>query len=619
MCAYVIPEKVKDFYSTEVKDYLQERLPYYMVPSRVLPVEKFPLTHNGKIDKKALPDPDFTAETEYLAPRNRVEELLAQLWAEVLNIRKETIGINSNFFELGGHSLRATMLVSKIEKELDVKIQIGHFFNVPTIQQLSGLINTTVENNQKFLQGETRKAQSAEGKANNSPGAVRQAPCAMRLPPGRRRQKSIFRAIESVEKQDYYPVSSQQKRLYTLRQFGEEGTAYNVFSTHWLKGNVDVERIERSFLKLIEKHEAFRTGFRMLEGEPVQKIWDRVEWKLDYEELKDQEMVASYIQESKVEFDLSHPPLLRVKILKVTGNEYLMLVDMHHIIADGSSTAILVNELAKAYQGTRLEPLMIQYKDYAVWQQELQEEPEFRKQEAYWVKRYEGEIPVLNLPTDFPRPPLQSFEGSQCDFQLSQSFTNKLKQMCKEYDLTLYMMLLACYQVLLAKYSGQDDVVVGSPVAGRDHADTQGIAGMFVNTLAIRTQPAGEKEFSSYLAEIKQISIEAYENQGYPFEELLEKVKVTRDVSRNPLFDTMFVLQNIEMEPLKMGEIEIMPYRNMSDTAKFDLIFAASEFEEKITCTIEYCIRLFKKETVNRLGMHYCRILEDVLKKPGCL
>ncbi|UCH98508.1 MAG: amino acid adenylation domain-containing protein, partial [Candidatus Aminicenantes bacterium] len=383
-----------------------------------------------------------------------------------------------------------------------------------------------------------------------------------------------------------------------------------------LKGNPEVALIERSFQQLIKKHEAFRTGFRMIEGDPVQTIQDRVDWKLEYEELKNKEM-AAYVKEFKREFDLSRPPMLRITILKVEKEKYLMLVDMHHIIADGVSTAILVDDLAKAYEGRELEPLTIQYKDYAVWQQEWLAGAETRKQEAYWLKRYQGEIPVLNLHTDYPRPQLQSFAGSQCDFRLSQSTTSQLKQICQEYDVTLYMILLACYQVLLAKYSGQDDVVVGSPVAGRDHADTEGIVGMFANTLAFRSQPAGEKEFSNYLAEIKQISIEAYENQGYPFEELVEKVEITRDVSRNPLFDTMFVLQNIEMAPLKMGDIEIMPYRNEPDAARFDLIFIVNEFTGEISFIVEYCTRLFKEETINRLFMHYRHIVEEVLEEPG--
>ena len=585
ICAYIVPGEAQEFHTAEIKNYLQERLPYYMVPSRILRLEAFPLTHTGKIDRSALPDPGFTAEEEYTAPRGPTEEALARLWAQVLDIDIKTIGIDSSFFDLGGHSLRATMLVSKIEKEMNVKIPLGRFFNSPTIRELSALIDTTLQE-------------------TDETGAVGF-------------DQGTFAPIRPVEKQEYYPVSSQQKRLYTLRQFTGEGTAYNVFTAHWLKGNVDVQRIGSAFQKLMEKHEAFRTGFRVLEGEPVQEIRDRVDLKPVYKELPDREMAAEYVKECKREFDLSRPPLLRISIVKVTGNEYLMVVDMHHITADGASTAVLIDELAAAYEGEEPTPLRVQYKDYAKWQRALPGEPGFTRQEAYWMKRFAGEIPVLSLPTDFPRPPLQSFQGAMWYSRLSDSAAVSLKQVCKKYDVTLYMMLMACYQVLLAKYSGQEDVIVGSPVANRDHADTEGIVGMFANTLALRGQPARKKEFHHFLAEIKQIALDAYENQGYPFEELLEKVEVKRDVSRNPLFDTMFMLQNIEMEPLKMGDIEITPYNKEPDTAKFDLTLTASEYEQGITYAIEYCTRLFKKETIDKIGMHYRRILEQVLKEPG--
>jgi fengycin family lipopeptide synthetase D len=585
ICAYIIPGEGQEFPTAEIKNYIQGRLPYYMVPSRIIRLEAFPLTPNGKIDRKALPDPDFTADEEYAAPRGPLEEALVQLWAEVLGTGPERIGIDSSFFDLGGHSLRATMLVSRIEKEMDVKIPLGRFFNTPTIRELSALMDTAPQES-----GETGAAVFARG---------------------------TFAPIRPVEKKEYYPVSSQQKRLYTLRQFTGEGTAYNVLSVHWLKGTVDVQRIGSAFQRLLEKHEAFRTGFRVLEGEPVQEIRDRVDLKPVYEELQDRETAAEYVKKCKREFDLSRPPLLRVTLVRVAGSEYLMLVDMHHIAADGASTAILIDELARAYEGEEPAPLRVQYKEYAVWQRALPGEPGFAGQEEYWLKGFAGEIPVLNLPTDYPRPPLQSFEGALWSSRLSDCAGARLKQVCQEYDVTVYMVLMACYQVLLAKYSGQEDVIVGSPVASRDHADTEGIVGMFANTLALRGQPVGEKEFHCFLAEIKQIALDAYENQGYPFEELLEKVEVTRDVSRNPLFDTMFILQDIGMGPLKMGDIEITPYKEESDTAKFDLTFAVSESEQEITCTIEYCTRLFKEETVARIGVHYGRILEQVLEEPG--
>ncbi|UCH97685.1 MAG: AMP-binding protein, partial [Candidatus Aminicenantes bacterium] len=581
ICAYIVPSDPDAFYTAEIKDYLNERLPYYMVPSHLLRLEKFPLTHNGKIDRKALPDPEFTPVGEYVAPRNQMEEKLVEMWAEVLNLDKEVIGIDSNFFHLGGHSLRAIMLAAKIQKQFDFKVPLTHFFDSPTIRGFSRFINTTA--NGKDLTNES---------------------------------KGAFKPIEPVEKREYYPVSSQQKRLYALQQFEKGSTAYNVPGVFILKGNVDVTRLESTLKKLIEKHEAFRTSFQLLEGEPVQKIGDVSDIQLGYKEITGKEP-DSQVRKFIRAFDLSRWPLLRMKVLKLEEKEYLMLVDMHHITADGLSMKILVNDVAAAYEGKELKPLNIQYKDYSVWQNKGRQESEIKKQEEYWLKRYEAEVPVLNLPTDFRRPQVQSFAGSRSSFRLSEELTEKLNRMSGTYDVTLYMLLLACYKVLLSRYSSQEDVIVGTPVAGRDHADLQEIVGMFVNTLAIRSEPGGEKTFIHYLKEIKQIALSGYENQAYQFEELLERLEIKRDISRNPLFDTMFVLQNIEIGEFKMDDIEIMPYSKEAEISKFDLTFSVTEFEKKIRYSIQYCTKLFKEETINRFGMHFNQVVTEVLKEPG--
>jgi len=570
ICAYIIPRDPDTFYTAGIKDYLGERLPDYMVPSHFVPVEKFPLTRNGKIDRGALPDPGFTAGENYTAPRNRGDAALVEIWSEVLTMGKDRIGIDSDFFDLGGHSLKAAMVVSKIRKRFDFKLSLTDFFDSPTIRGLSELIKPAAGT------GETG---------------------------------FMFKTIGPVEKRDYYPASSQQKRLYALQQFDRESTAYNVPGVLTLTGNVDVERIRFIAGKLIERHEAFRTGFQMVNGEPVQRIYDTIDTGAG---LSMDTALTDFIRP----FDLSAAPLLRLGLVRLDENGYLLTVDMHHIIADGLSTGILVRDVADAYEGKELGPLTIQYKDYALWRQEGAGAPGAAEQEAYWLRRFGGEIPVSNLPTDYRRPLEQSFEGARCVSRWDEAFSQGVNRFCGTHNVTLFMLLFACYNVLLSKYGGREDVIVGTPVAGRDHADLEGIIGMFTNTLAIRSEPAREKCFLDYLAEIRQIALESFDNQDYPFEEMLEKLNIERDLSRNPLFDTMFVMQNIETDRFRMGDIEIGYHNREFTTSKFDLTLTVSETGGKIGCVLEYCTKLFKEETIDRLGVHFRRVVEGVLENP---
>jgi amino acid adenylation domain-containing protein len=575
LCAYWVENNKEDKSATkelsvsDLQEYLMGILPGYMVPRYFIKLPKMPVTPNGKLNYQALPEPDEANAIEYEAPRNDVEAKLADLWQEVLEHRK--MGINDNFFELGGHSLKATIVVSRIFKMLNVEVPLREIFKNPTIKELAAYIQAT--------------------------------------------EHGQYIAISPVEKREYYPVSSAQKRLYIIDKLEGAETSYNIPGVLVIEGEMDRGRLKTAFQGLVNRHEAFRTSFEMNAGEPVQRIYDQVELKLGYREANGLE-IETIVSEFIRPFDLSQAPLLRVELIKLTESKHILLYDMHHIISDGTSTGILTREFVRLYQGEKLPELRIQYKDFAVWQNELFKKGKLQKQEEYWLNTFRGEIPVLNLPTDYSRPAVQSFKGASIAFELGEELTCKLNQLMQETGSTLYMVLLAAYNVLLAKYSGQEEIIVGSPIAGRHHADQEKIIGMFVNTLAMRNYPVGDKTFREFLGEVNENALKAYENQDYQFEELVEKLKVRRDLSRNPLFDMMFVMQNIESRNEAIAGLRIRPYPYDTMVAKFDLTLTAAGNGQGISLVLEYCTKLFKAETIERMAVHFRDLIQRIVQDP---
>ncbi len=413
---------------------------------------------------------------------------------------------------------------------------------------------------------------------------------------------NAFSGIPSAREQEFYPMSSAQKRLYILNELEGAGTAYNMPGVVLLEGNIDAVRFEQAFKELVKRHEALRTSFHMVEGEPVQKVHDYVDFSITYLEL-DEEKAAEIVKEFITPFDLSQVPLLRVGLVKTNEDRRVMMFDMHHIVSDGISVNILMSEFLDLYQGKTLLPLRIQYKDFSVWQKEMFAGDSIKKQEEYWLQTFKGDIPVLDMPTDYPRPAVQSFEGDAVSFEINPELSVKLNKLATDNGATLYMVLMAAYNVLLSRYTGQEDIIVGSPVAGRPHADLQGIIGMFINTLAIRNYPEGEKTFVQFLQEVRENAFLAFENQNYQFEELVEKLNLMRDMSRNPLFDTMFALRTSNKTEFAASGINFKQYNNWLEgrKAKFDLMLEVVEGQEGITFNLEYCTRLFKKETIKGL------------------
>ncbi len=566
LCAYVIAER--ELSISELRNHLSKEIPDYMIPSYFIQLEKLPLTPNGKIDRKALPELDgsiFTG-TEYEAPRNSAEETIVEIWREVLGVEK--IGINDNFFELGGHSLKATGLAAKIHKVLNAEVPLKEIFTNPTIKGIS-----------EYIKGS---------------------------------KESIYSSIELVEEKEYYEMSSAQKRIYTLQQLDLNSTSYNMHGVLELEGNLDTMRLKDAFNKLIQRHEALRTSFEIAEEGLIQKVQKKVEFQIEDYEAEENQEIEEIIKSFVRIFDLSKAPLLRVGLVKVHTNKHILMYDMHHIISDGVSMGILVEEFSKVYAGEELTPLRIQYKDFSEWQNGLFRGDSIKTQEEYWLKQFEGEIPVLNFPTDYQRPALQSFEGASIEFEIGIELTNKLRQITKTTGSTMYMVLLSIFNILLSKHSGQEDIIVGSAIAGRPHADLDNIIGMFVNTLAMRNHPSGEKTFKEFLREVKVNALGAYENQDYQFEELVEKLNLTRDFSRNPLFDTMFVLQNMDIKEAVAEGIKISLYKAENRVSKFDMTMNAVELENSISIDIQYCTKLFNKATIERMYRHLENIIQIV-------
>jgi gramicidin S synthase 2/tyrocidine synthetase-3 len=568
--AYVVPDEDEDVEVSELRNGLSEVLPDYMIPSYFARLDKIPLTSNGKVDRRALPKPEFKAREDYVAPANKIEKKLAEIWSEVLAIEKNIISINTNFFELGGHSLKATVLVLKIHKALNVKVPLTEVFKRPTIRGLYQYIKKT--------------------------------------------GKDQFAMITPVEKKEYYVLSSAQKRLYTLQQIWPENIGYNMTQVSVLEGELEKDRLEKTFCKLIERHECLRTSYKLIDQEPVQIIieLDDLVFEIEYFDAGRNE--EKIIKEFVRPFDLSMVPLFRVGLVNVEEAKHIMIVDMHHIISDGVSHGILVHDFFSLYNGKRLPSLRLQYKDYAEWQNSEKQKEAIRKQEEYWLKQFKEEIPMSNLLTDYARPAIESFVGESISFQLEKELTSELKKMAKETNTTLYVILLALYNILFSKYTGQEDIIVGSGIAGRNHADLENIIGIFVNLLPMRNRPTENKTFNDFLEEVKRNALDAYQNQDYQFDELVKKLRPGRNRNKTPLFDIQFTFQNIKQQSFDTGDLKIEPYNYKVRIMPFELGLDAFETNGSITMRLGYLISLFKKSTAEYIAKHYIEILQQVVE-----
>ncbi|HJP93403.1 MAG TPA: amino acid adenylation domain-containing protein [Pyrinomonadaceae bacterium] len=585
LVAYVVRAGGAHTTAAELRAFLSDRLPSYMVPAAMVELDDLPLTPTGKVDRRALPAPDYRPQAEdTVSPRSQLEELLLGIWTQVL--KTPDIGINHNFFELGGHSLLAVSVVSRTRAALNVDLKVRHLFEAPTIAALAHKINQ--------LSG------------------------VQPLPP-----------IKKVRRDRELPVSFAQERMWFLNQLEKDSPFYNVPGAFKLTGPLDVSSLQKAFEQITLRHEAFRTTFSVVDGRPVQVIGEATSVRFSTCTL---EGLAPAAVEGKIQrlgyeearepFDLERGPLLRAKVVRLSETEHVVFTTAHHIVSDGWSLGILIRELAALYENltsqtsTPLPELSIQYADYAVWQRDWLEKELLDRQLSYWKKQLQGVPTVLDLPTDRPRSLVQTFNGARYSVQLSQKTTEALKELSRREGATLFMTILAAYETLLFRYTGQENIIVGTPVAGRSSAEIENLIGFFVNTLPLKTSLSGNLTFEELLAGIRETALDAYANQDLPFEQLVEAMQPERDLSRTPLFQVMFAFQNAPREVFRASGLTFERRRIENHTSKFDLTLFATEAAEKLYFTFEYNTDLFERARIERMMGHFEVLIEAIVAEP---
>jgi len=570
LCSFIVSDMACDI--TGIREYLSKYLPEYMIPEQIIQINKFPLTKNGKLNKKELPVPALKSNRTYAAPRNETEAYITEVFEEVLNV--QNIGIDDSFFELGGHSLRATKLVNMIEFKWGIRIPLRDVLAAKTVRNLAKAVQ-----DRQCTENTTELLQPVQ--------------------------------IKRIPKQNSYKTSSTQKRIYLIDQIQDRNVTYNIPLAFRIKGELNDEILKKSFNKLVERHEILRTRFDLKDGNPIQIIEENIEVQLDI--ITDTNSAIQEILKRLIQpFDLSRAPLLRTWIVRNGDQDGYLLIDVHHIIFDGESIPALFKELNELYNGAVLEPLNIQYKDFTAWQNAI----DLRSQEQYWLDEFSGEIPSLNLFTDYSRPNERSFNGAVLSSEISKYEMNSIESFSALHGATEYITVLSAVMIFLYKYSRQNEIIIGSPIAGRMTKDTQNMIGMFVNTLGIKGNIDSKMSFVEFVDQIKEKCFKAYENQDYPFDELIEKLEVERNSSKNPLFDVMFAFQNKVDSVFRLGESELLPLQYVGNISKFDLTITMEKSKDGYRFDWEYCTDLYKKETIEQMSRHFAELLKNALNNP---
>jgi amino acid adenylation domain-containing protein len=573
----------------KLRAYLLERLPAYMVPAAIVFIDKTPLTPNGKVDQQALPEPDWVQmELGWIAPRTQTEEVLAGLWMQVLGI--DRVGVNNNFFELGGHSLLATQVISRMREVFHVELPLLEFFERPTISDLAQSIETAIRTQQEF-----------------EPFSIKP-----RDPDGEP------------------PLSFAQQRLWFLEHLKPNSSLYLIPVAARLTGPLNAKAFAESLKEIVRRHDVLRTTFASEKGRPVQVIAPPSALEtlevLDLSGLAeaDREATVNRItrEETRLPFDLSVGPLMRVKLLRLAPDEHVLFFTMHHIISDGWSFGVLVHEVSELYSAfshgevSSLPELPIQYADFSSWQQEWLRGEALEQQLNYWKQKLSGELPLLKLPTDRPYPVVQTAQGTWHLWSLPAELSEALKTLGRSQGVTLFMILLGGFQTLLHRYSDQDDLIAGSVIANRNREETEGLIGLFINTLALRTSFSGDPSFRELLHRVRETTLGAYAHQDVPFEKLVEVLQPERDLSRPPLFQVMFVLQNAPIEDLQLSELILTPLPVHKGTAGFDLELSLTERKSGIDGWLEYNTDLFDDMTIERMAGHLEALLQGIVENP---
>jgi amino acid adenylation domain-containing protein len=589
LVAYVVATDAAAVDAGELRAHLQRSVPGYMVPAAFVVLEALPLTPNGKVDRRALPAPeaDAVVHGEYVPPRTPAEEVLAGIWAEVLKL--DRVGVNDNFFELGGHSLLATRVIARVRNVFAVELALRTLFEAPTVRGLAERIE---------------EAQRGGAEA-------------------------VLPALEVQPRDAPLPLSYAQERLWFLDQLGV-GSAYNIPAALRLEGALDIAALERSIGEALRRHESLRTRFEAAEGRAIQVIEAPGEFRLEVVDLSDLEEAARQGQARRLAqedaarpFDLAAGALFRAKLVRLSATEHVALVNMHHIVSDGWSLGVLIREVGTLYGAyvaglpSPLAELPVQYADYTLWQRGWLAGERLEQQVAYWKEQLAGAPAALELPTDRGRPAVQSFAGASYPFALSPELSSGLLELSRREGVTLYMVLVAAFSVLLGRYSGQRDIVVGSPIAGRRRHELEGLIGFFVNTLVLRTDLSGDPTFRDLLQRVKDMALGAYAHQDLPFEKLVKELQPVRDLSRPPLFQVVFALQNMAQETLELPALRLSPIGSGHVTTKFDLSLFVREVASRLQGYVEYATDLFDGSTIARLVGHFERLLAGIVADPS--
>jgi amino acid adenylation domain-containing protein len=565
-----------------LRAHLKFILPEYMVPSAYVRLERLPLTANGKLDRRALPEPESLATDAHpTAPRTPTEEILAQIWAEVL--RLESVGVDDDFFALGGHSLLATRLLARVQNALSVVLPLRAVFEGPTVAAL-----------------------------------------AVRVEEMRRAGLPVLPPIVRVDRDRPLPLSFAQERLWFIDRLEGGSASYNLADALRLRGSLDVDALERALGEIVRRHESLRTVFSEADGSPVQVIAPFGGFALSIDDLsglgeadRETEVRRRAREDAARPFDLTQGPLFRAALLRLADEEHVLLLCIHHIVSDGWSSGVLFRELSALYaafargDADPLPELPVQYADYAVWQREQLQGEMLDRQVGYWKERMAGAPALLELPADRPRPPVQSHRGAREVFGLPRGLLDRLQALGRSEGATLYMVMLSAFQLLLSKYSGSEDIVVGSPIAGRTRREVEELIGFFANTLVLRTDLGGDPTFRELLGRVREGTLGAYEHQEVPFERLVAELRPERSLSHAPLFQVMFILQNADRSGSGLAGLRMEGVAAESETTRFDLALTAVPHDGGIGCLLEYSTDLFDRSTIQRMLGHLERVLEE--------
>jgi amino acid adenylation domain-containing protein len=637
LIAYVVPNASATPTERDLRSFLKRTLPAYMLPAAFVMLDRLPLTANGKVDQKALPPPTLTIVNDtspIVAPTTSLEASLVELWIQLLG--RKQVGIHDNFFELGGHSLLATQLVSRIRDRFQIEVPLRSVFETPTIAELGQLIKT--------LKSAPQKATPTSQKGTLSTELCQElTDLYQEKEEEREKRQEDKRRLSPISPSPHRPIHSSplsfaQQRLWFLYQLEPDNPFYNVPAAIRLTGTLDRTALERSFNQIVYRHAALRTTFTTVDGQPVQVVAPNGNVKLAVVNLQtvaasEREHISQQlaIAEAQRPFNLTADPLLRLTLLQFSPTEAVLLLTMHHIVADGWSLGVLIRELGDFYtafvegRSPTLPALPIQYTDFACWQRNWLQGEVLEKQLAYWRTQLQ-DLPVLDLPTDRPRPAMQTYRGATYPLQISPALTQALVSLSQQSGTSLFITLLAAFQTLLYRYTGQEDIAIGSPIANRSRSEVEGLIGFFVNSLVIRSDISKHPTFREFLEEVEYIALQAYEHQDLPFEKLVEELDPERDLSRNPLFQIAFALQNAPMQPLELPGLTLEPAPLQSGSTRFDLevhlwepahgLRSFWQSQDGLSGFISYSTDLFERDRIQRLVRHFQTLLEGIVANP---